>query len=106
MVKHFCSRFCPGRFGFAFGLIWALGILLMGWAAWLWNYGVDFVNVMGSVYLGFKPTFVGAIIGAIWGFIDLFIFAWLVALVYNCMCGRKSEGATSGEKSSGGPAEI
>lgn len=83
-----CARLSAVKFGFAFGLFWGLGMLGVGWAGWLWNYGVDFINVWGSVYLGFKPTFVGGIIGGIWGFVDFFVFTWLVALVYNCCCGK------------------
>lgn len=88
------ARLAPGRFGFAWGLIWALGILLIGWAAWLWGYGMLFVRVLGSCYLGYAPTFLGAILGAIWGFVDFFIFAWLVALIYNCCCNKCSKSST------------
>lgn len=86
-----CARLNPWKFGLGFGLIWGLGVLLTGWAAWLWAYGILFVRVLGSVYLGYEATFVGGIIGGIWGFIDFFIFAALVALVYNCSCGSKEK---------------
>lgn len=86
MSNH--TKLNPWRFAFAFGLIWALGMLLTGWACWLFEYGEPFVDLMGSIYLGFKPTFVGGIIGAIWGFVDFFVFTLLVAWVYNCCCGR------------------
>lgn len=80
------------RLAFALGLIWGLGWLLLGWAAWLWQYGIPIVNLMASAYLGYAPTFAGAIIGGIWGFVDAFIFGFLVALVYNCCncCGKKA----------------
>lgn len=91
------ARLAPGKFGFAWGLIWALGLLLLGWAAWLWGFAVPFVQMMGHGYVGYAPTFLGAIWGALWGFVDFFIFAWLVALVYNCCC--KSCPKTSGESS-------
>ena len=80
------TRLAPVKFGFSWGLIWALGILLTGWAAWLWGYGIPLVTVFASVYIGYAPTFWGAIWGAIWGFFDFFIFTWLVALVYNGCC--------------------
>ena len=78
------SKICPVKFGFAFGLIWGLGMLLIGWADWLWEYGEQFVNTFASVYYGFEPTFWGGIVGFFWGFVDFFIFGFLVFWVYNC----------------------
>lgn len=85
-------KLCAGKFGFAFGLIWALGMLLLGWAAWLWGYGTPLVALWSTVYLGYAPTFLGGIYGALWGFVDFFIFGWLVIVVYNacCKCCNKS----------------
>lgn len=85
------AKLSPAKFGFAWGVIYALGILLVGWTAWLWNYGTDFVNGLASIYLGYAATFWGAILGAIWAFIDFFIFGWLVAVVYNCSCPRSKK---------------
>jgi hypothetical protein len=74
-------------FGFALGLIWGLAMLLLGWFGWWFHWGLAFTHVMGSMYVGFEPTFSGGIIGAIWGFVDFFIFGILVAWVYNCCTG-------------------
>jgi len=75
-------------FAFAMGIIWALGMLLLGWLGWWCQWGLDLIQVIASAYIGYGPTFLGGIIGAIWGFIDFFIFAALVAWVYNlCACG-------------------
>lgn len=73
----------PGRFAFAFGLIGGLGVLLFGWAGWLWGYGILLIKLWSSVYIGFAPTFMGGIIGGVWAFVDFFLFAWLVAIIYN-----------------------
>jgi hypothetical protein len=42
-----------------------LGILAM-----TINYGVDFVNAISKLYIGYDATIAGIIIGAIWGFFD------------------------------------
>ncbi len=89
--KGCISRLSIRRLGFAFGLIWGLGMLLMGWAGWLSGFGVPMTRMWGTVYIGFAPTFVGGILGFIWGFIDFFIFGALVAWVYNCACCKKKE---------------
>ena len=91
-----CTSLSPGRFGFAFGLLWGIGWLLVGWAGALWGYAVPLIRVWGTAYLGYAPTFWGAIIGGVWGFIDFFIFAWLVALVYNCCLGTCKKGGAEG----------
>ena len=41
------------------------------------------------IYLGYQATFWGTVIGAIWGFVDLFIAGIILAAVYNaCVCGK------------------
>ena len=76
-------------FGFAFGIVWAIALLIMGWLAWLSGWGVQMISVIGSVYLGYTPTFWGAIVGAIWGFVDFFIGGVIFAAIYNaCTCRR------------------
>ncbi|MCH9770444.1 MAG: bacteriophage holin [Gammaproteobacteria bacterium] len=82
-----CNKLSVWRFGFALGLIWALGMLVVGWAGWQWQYGIPFVKLWSSVYVGFKPTLVGGLIGAAWGFVDFFVFGVLIAWVYN-LCGK------------------
>ena len=67
--------------GLALGILWGAGLLILGLLAMCGNYGAGFVNGLGSVYIGYKATLLGSIIGAIWGFVDAgiggVIFAWL-----------------------------
>jgi len=86
-------RLCAGKFGFALGLIWGLGTMLLGWAGWLWAYGLPMIQMWGHVYLGFSATFLGGIYGGLWGFVDFFIFGLLVAWVYNSCC-KKCKGGS------------
>ena len=70
------------------GLTWALGILLAGWvSSFGWCRG--FVDVMGSVYIGYGPGFTGGLIGAVWAFFDGAVGGLVIALIYNAVC-RKS----------------
>ena len=76
--------------GCALGITWALGLLIMGWLAWLSGWAIPMVEVIGSAYIGYEPTFWGSVIGAIWGFADMFIAGVIIAAVYNgCVCGKK-----------------
>jgi len=91
MSGNYC-KLCACKFGFALGLIWGLGTLLLGWAGWLWGFGVPVIMLWSHVYLGFAPTLVGGLWGGLWGLIDFFIFGLLVAWVYNgCLgCCKKT----------------
>ncbi|MBT5179564.1 MAG: hypothetical protein HN861_15150, partial [Rhodospirillaceae bacterium] len=44
--------------------------------------------VLSSMFVGFGPTFVGAISGAVWAFVDGFVAGMLVAWFYNKISGR------------------
>lgn len=78
-------------FGLAIGITWGLGIFILGISAWLLDWGVGLVNVFGSLYFGYHPTFWGSILGAIWGFIDGFIGGIVIAWIYNLFSGRSDD---------------
>ncbi len=85
------SRLAVVSFGLAFGIIWALGAFLLGIMAAFSGWGISIVEVLSSLYIGYSPTFIGSIAGAVWGFADGFVFAALVAWLYNrllpmCRC--------------------
>ena len=66
----------------SFGIVWAAGVFLLGIMA-IRGYGANIVSALGSVYLGYKPTFVGSIIGGVWGAIDGGIAGAILAWLYN-----------------------
>jgi len=68
----------------ALGVAWGLCMLFAGWVA-RFGWCNQFVNVMSSVYIGFKPGLKGAIIGGIWGFVDGIIGGVIIAVVYNAV---------------------
>ncbi len=45
--------------------------------------GTTFVSAFSNLYIGYGPTFVGGIIGAVWGFFDGAVAGAVIALVYN-----------------------
>ena len=49
------------------------------------SYGIEFLQIIDSIYgfLGYRVSFVGAILGAVYGFFDGFIFTWIFARIYN-----------------------
>lgn len=91
-----CTHLKVCAFGCALGFTWALGVLIMGWLAWLTGWGAQMVNLIGSVYIGYQANWWGPIVGAIWGFVDWFISGVIIAWVYNwCTCCKKSSCAGS-----------
>jgi hypothetical protein len=76
-------------FAIAGGLLWGIYMLMIGWAAWLFNWGTAFVATMSSIYIGFRPTFLGGVIGAVWGFFDGAVAGAIIAWVYNGVAKKK-----------------
>ncbi|NIM03892.1 membrane-associated protein [bacterium] len=72
------------------GVLWGVLMLFAGWVS-IFGWATKFVEVMASIYIGFKPTFLGGVIGAIWGFIDGAISGAIIALVYNAIARKKEE---------------
>ncbi len=70
------------------GVSWAVCMLFVGWVS-IFGWGTKFVEMMSSVYIGFTPTFLGGIIGAVWGFIDGAIGGAIIAFVYNAIAKKK-----------------
>ncbi len=86
------QKLSPCGFGFALGLWWGIGMLIVAWFGWWWGYGAAFIATFSSVYIGYAATFWGGVLGLIWGFVDFFIFGALIAWIYNCCscCCKKS----------------
>ena len=86
-----CSNYV--RLAVSIGLTWALSIFIMGIAATYCDYGVAFVDFFGKFYLGYGASLKGSFIGALWGFVDIFVFVMVVGLIYCGLlkCGSKGQ---------------
>jgi len=73
----------PQAFALTAGVIWALGVLLVGLGAAYTGYALPMVELIASAYLGYEASLSGAVIGGIWGFFDAFIGCWIFAWAYN-----------------------
>ena len=70
-------------FGLAMGLTWAIFVFGLGVMAAFTGWGALFAQMLASIFIGFSPTFVGAIAGAVWAFVDGLIAGVLIAWLYN-----------------------
>ena len=68
--------------GLAFGFFWAVCIFLLGILG-MFGFGETLIALISRVYIGYTTSVVGAIIGAIWGFIDAFVCGAVLAWIYN-----------------------
>ena len=74
-------------FAFTSALIWGFGLMVLTWWIMLFEGPSGDPTVIGLVYRGYNISFIGSIIGLVWGFFDALIggaiFAWLYNLLVN-----------------------
>ena len=69
--------------GLSGGILWAAALTLATLFSLINGYGSSFVEAIQPLYIGYGPSFLGIIIGAIWGFLDGFIGCYAIAWLYN-----------------------
>ena len=70
-------------FRLALGLVSAIYVFVLGIVASLFGWGVPVAMSLASLFIGFGPSFVGAIAGAVWAFVNGLIAGVLIAWFYN-----------------------
>ena len=76
--------------GTAIGLVWGLSIMVSTWILLLRGNSGEFISQLSDFYLGYSFTWVGSIIGFLWGFVDGLIGGAVFAWLYNKLLGSKS----------------
>ncbi len=71
------------RFGLAGGITCAIFCFVLTLLASVGGIGVDLLNVMKSIYLGYEISVFGSLVGAIYGFMFGFAELFVVAFIYN-----------------------
>jgi hypothetical protein len=72
----------PSTLGIAIGVVWAFYVSCAGILA-MFGWGTAAVETLGSFYLGYGPSVTGAIIGAIWAFVDGLVAGVIIAWIYD-----------------------
>jgi len=70
-------------FGLAVGITSGIFVFLLGLTSALFDWGTHIVAVLSSLYIGYSPSFVGSVAGAVWVFVDGFIGGGITAWLYN-----------------------
>lgn len=69
--------------GLAVGVTAAIYVFLLGIAAGLFGWGVVAVSVLSNLFIGYEPSVVGSITGAVWAFVNGLVAGILIAWLYN-----------------------
>ena len=70
-------------FGLAIGLTWAILVFVLGLVAALLGWGLGIAIALSTLYVGFGPTLIGSITGAVWAFVSGLVAGILIAWFYN-----------------------
>ncbi|MCJ7450641.1 MAG: bacteriophage holin [Candidatus Nanohaloarchaeota archaeon QJJ-9] len=73
----------PASLGIGFGVCIGLYTFVLGLLAWQFQIGGEFVDLISTFYIGYKPTLVGSLVGGIYGAVDGIIGGVLIAWIYN-----------------------
>lgn len=70
-------------FGIACGIVWGAAMFMLGLMNMCMDWGGALEEVMSTLYIGYKATILGSVIGGVWGFFDAGIGGLVVAWLYN-----------------------
>ena len=71
------------RVALAGGIIWAAGMFATTIISIYTNgYAREFLNIMASIYPGYTISLAGSVIGAIYGFLDVFVLVYIFTWIY------------------------
>ncbi len=70
-------------FGLAVAVTSAAFTFFLGLMATFFGWGIELAAALSSLYIGFSPTFVGTIAGAVWAFVAGFAAGGMIAWLYN-----------------------
>lgn len=74
----------PKKLGYAGGILGGLTMLIVTILAVASGcYGLEWLEGMKSLYPGYKISYLGSIVGMVYGLIDGFVFFYLLAWLYN-----------------------
>ena len=75
-------------FALACGVFWGLTILLATWWLLLFGFHGQIMRQLDHFYFGYSVSWLGAVVGGVWGFVDGCIGGWVFAWLYNRFVGE------------------
>ncbi len=79
----------PLALGIALGSVWGGSLFITTWISFYTGYGKLFLEVLAlSIYPGYQISPSGSLLGLFYGFLDGFVSAGLIAIIYNKTNGK------------------
>ncbi len=69
--------------GLSGGIIWGVALCIITVLSSFTGYGSGFLNLIAGVYPYYSISLAGAFLGLIYGFVDAFVFFFLLGWLYN-----------------------
>ncbi|MBN1574075.1 MAG: bacteriophage holin [Deltaproteobacteria bacterium] len=66
-------------------IVWAAAVLLYTWWIIILEGATGEITMIGRIYIGYKISVTGSLIGAAWGFFDGLIGGFIIAWLYNLL---------------------
>lgn len=73
----------PTKLGISGGILWGLSMFICTILAISVGYSTSFLTIMADIYPGYTISWLGTIIGLVYGFLDGFFGLFLLAWIYN-----------------------
>lgn len=73
------------RLAMAAGILWGAAIFVVTLISLANGYGSEFLNILVNVYPGYSISALGSVIGLVYGFIDAFVWVYLLWWVYSLL---------------------
>ena len=84
LLRGSYQKLNPKALAIGFGILLAICVFILGLMPVFFNgWGKTMVLEISSVYIGYKPGVLGALIGSIWAFVDGLIGGYLIGWLYN-----------------------
>lgn len=78
------------KFGLAGGIITAVLTFALALGATFAGVGGAMIDSLASLYVGYEASIVGGLIGAVWAFVEGFVFFYMMAWLYDYLEAKRS----------------
>jgi hypothetical protein len=76
-------------FAFTCGILWGATVMLATWWLLIFGYHGQVMSNLDHFYIGYTFSYPGAVVGAIWGFLDGLVCGFIFAWLYNKLAGAQ-----------------
>lgn len=75
----------PVTVGIAAGIGAGLFFFIIGVFGSYSNFGHSFITAMGSIFIGYNPSWTGGFIAMVWAYLYFFVFGTVITWIYNLL---------------------